>query len=285
MEKFQSWRNNKTKQAVQEALNISDEIIFFDTETTGFSSTNDRIIEIAAIRVQKDAQGEWVEVNRLHRYIRPTFPIPEKITEITGLNDERLSTEAFEHEVFPEIKAFFGLSPNVVCAHNASFDMRFMCSLYERNGETFIPLLVLDTLEMARDLCHGTSHKLEILAELFGLTDGISFHSALDDTTVTLRLFGIFEKMYNEQSEDVCCKVHPVLESVAYWAGNAIFPRIYVNTDLGTVYYDVKRATWYSKDADLDSIDMNALENEALRLTNCNNLKQFAEFTGKVLAD
>jgi len=74
----------------------------------------------------------------------------------------------------------------------------------------------------------------------------------------------------------------PVITEVNYWAKDERFPRIYVNTESGTIYYDVRQTAWCEKDMDMDSVDMDWLENEVLRITWCESLTQFAEFKGKV---
>ena len=146
------WRNDHVKKEVLKALSEHNEIIFFDTETTGFSSTNDRIIEIAAIKVEKTIDDKFIVRDSFHEYIRPRFPIPEKITEITGITNEMLEDKPFEEDVFPVVYEFFGEAPAIICAHNTPFDMRFLKSLYNRYGKTIQPMYELDTLEMARDL-------------------------------------------------------------------------------------------------------------------------------------
>lgn len=279
------WRNDSVKKEVLKALSEYNEIIFFDTETTGFSSTNDRIIEFAATKVEIGNEN-FVTKETFHGYIRPEFPIPEKITEITGITNEMLEDKPCEADVFERIYEFFGDAPPIVCAHNTPFDMRFLKSLYNRYGKEISPIYMLDTLEMARDLVKDSKHKLCALAEYYGLTDNITFHSALDDTKVAVLLFERFYKEYLSQqdaSKDVFL-IHPVIKSVSYWCKeDGFFPRIYVNTDCGTVYYDVHKKTWFSKDAELDTLDMSAMEHEALRVTNCENIEAFAMFSGKVV--
>jgi len=64
-------------------LDLKNPIIFFDLETTGINIANDRIVEIAWLRV--DVNG--TETRKSQR-VNPGMPIPPKSTEIHGITDE-----------------------------------------------------------------------------------------------------------------------------------------------------------------------------------------------------
>lgn len=55
--------------------------VYLDLETTGFSPTNDRIIEIAAMTAK---HGEYVTL------VDPGRKLPERIVELTGITDKHL---------------------------------------------------------------------------------------------------------------------------------------------------------------------------------------------------
>jgi len=60
-------------------------IIFFDLETTGISITQDRIVQIGAIKVMPDGSEEVKNV-----LINPTIPIPAGATAVHGISDEEV---------------------------------------------------------------------------------------------------------------------------------------------------------------------------------------------------
>ncbi len=64
-------------------------IVFFDLETTGLSTTDDRIIELAILRVSP--QGDVLE--RVRRF-NPGVPIHPEATAVHGITDEDLAGEA-----------------------------------------------------------------------------------------------------------------------------------------------------------------------------------------------
>ena len=67
---------------------LSRPLAFFDLETTGLSTTSDRIIELALIRVSP--QGDVLE--RVRRF-NPGMPIPPDATAIHGITDEDVADE------------------------------------------------------------------------------------------------------------------------------------------------------------------------------------------------
>jgi len=277
------WRNNSTRDKAMSIFKEGTEIIVFDTETSGLKASEDRIIELAAKKyvVEND---ELKNIDEFHQYIQPPFLISEKITELTGITNEKLSSCPMEEDVFPHIQRFFENS--VVSAHNASFDVRFMNALYERNGATFAPSCTIDTLEMARDLVLHTeteNYKLGTLAKVYGLDEGIQFHNALDDVTVTALLFQIFMKEYKEEAVNhySCGNIKPALSSIGFWEGFQGFSRIYVHTDCGSLYYEIRRKTWGSKEIDINMIDMDHLEKIAFEAIGVSNIEDFSKFRGK----
>ena len=64
-------------------LNLKNPIIFFDLETTGLDIANDRIIEIAYIKVYPNGDEESFTYR-----INPERPIPAESTAVHGITDE-----------------------------------------------------------------------------------------------------------------------------------------------------------------------------------------------------
>src|SRR4030081_2921235 len=55
--------------------------VVVDLETTGGSAIYDRVMEVAAIRIQNG-----VVQDRIERLVEPGMPIPPFVTRITGIN-------------------------------------------------------------------------------------------------------------------------------------------------------------------------------------------------------
>ena len=58
-------------------------LIILDTETTGLSPAEGRIVEIAAVEMLDGKQTG----REFHHFLNPEHPISEEITEIIGIND------------------------------------------------------------------------------------------------------------------------------------------------------------------------------------------------------
>ena len=292
-EEKKRWRSDATKRELLKALSEFRELILFDTETTGLNHKQDRIIEIAATKYLFGEDKRLKEIDHLHEYIRPPFNISDEISELTGITNEQLAVCEDEATVFERISRFFSKTPSIVVAYNTPFDMRFLRALYERiTGEAIAPIYELDVLEMARDLVSPAkieSHKLSTVSRYFGLaSDSTRFHSAVVDVKAIAQLFEIFYKKYLELdsiSKSARRIIKPAICSVCFWPGYRGESRIYVQTDVGSVYFDLRKKSWYGKDVDIDTLNMAWIEKEAMRLTCSFNLTQFANFIGRVRAD
>ena len=68
---------------LQSLLDSGATFIAFDTETTGLSSTTDRVIEIGAIKFDKTGI-----IDKFETLINPQKPIPVECTEINHITNE-----------------------------------------------------------------------------------------------------------------------------------------------------------------------------------------------------
>ena len=69
-------------------LRLSRPLVFFDLETTGVDPQSDKIVEIAALRVEPDGSRE----DRCRR-VNPGRPIPPGATAVHGIRDEDVREE------------------------------------------------------------------------------------------------------------------------------------------------------------------------------------------------
>ncbi len=220
------------------------EFFVFDTETTGLSAVENDIIQFSAVKVKEDG-GIFKEVDYLDFYINPGYPIPEKITEITGISDETVKDGKTFDEAAKAIAAFFGNNP-IVCGYNSvTFDEKFLNALYQKAlKKSFSPALHLDVLKMARDKKEEKPHKLINLAEFAGVADKYTFHSSIDDARATLDVLNFILPMYDKKEEVKDTSAFSIT-AVRRWKKSATLDRIYVSNNLGvSVYYDVAMEEW-----------------------------------------
>ncbi|MFA6935189.1 MAG: 3'-5' exonuclease [Sphaerochaetaceae bacterium] len=111
--------------------------------------------------------------------------------QIHGITPSMVADSPCFSQVWPEMQDFIGA--DVLCAHNAPFDMGILESLIELDGFMCPPLNYLCTLKMARRLWKGQrSYALTSLSESLGLE--YQAHYALDDAVNCARLFQLMTK-------------------------------------------------------------------------------------------
>lgn len=111
-------------------------MIAIDTETTGLLKPDaceghlqPFIIELYACKFNK--QGEVL--GEIETFIKPPVPVPQIVTDITGITNDMLIGAPSFIQVFPSLVDFF-LGEKDVFAHNCSFDMGVLYGELKRNG-------------------------------------------------------------------------------------------------------------------------------------------------------
>lgn len=164
-------------------------IIAIDVETTGISPEKERIIEIGAFR------PETGEIFRT--LIQPGRPLPERITELTGITDDMLTDAPEEKEAIKQLLEFLG-EDTILLGHNISFDHSFIVQAIRRCGFLEPQFYGIDTLKLSRVLCPELPNKkLETMVEHFGLTNERA-HRAFEDARVTVEVYRCLRAMQKE---------------------------------------------------------------------------------------
>jgi DNA polymerase-3 subunit alpha (Gram-positive type) len=135
--------------------------VVFDIETTGLSVMNNRIIEIAGVKMQ-----DGKVIGEFSSFVNPHVSIPYNITQLTHITDDMVQDAPDIETVLPQFVAF--IEGSVLVAHNARFDMGFVQANCKTLGLPECPNPVLDTLELARFLFPSIkNHRLNTLADKF----------------------------------------------------------------------------------------------------------------------
>lgn len=284
------WRSQRAVREIQERLSLCNNLIVYDLETTGINPIYHRVIELAAIWVQRQG-NRFVEKERLHQFFRlpDGISLPEEIVELTGITSEKLSQAPFEDECLEDVMFFFENRP-VAGYNNLGFDDLFLGQYFYRNGGLFCPRDSFDVLMMAHDFIQRDkveNYRLETVANYFGIK-AVQYHAAFSDAEVTIELLNRFTEAYrNGKGTGACGEKRPEIESVAYWgkAGQETekdrpVHRIYVTLcDSDTkVFYDTISGVWYTQSLE---IDMEWLETRTWEIVGAQNEKEFRSYRGK----
>jgi ribonuclease T len=175
--------------------------VVVDVECGGFNAKTDAVLEIAAVLLDFNDEGQLVR-DATHFYRTKPFAganIEEAALKFTGINPHhplRIAypeLQAFQ-EIFQAIRTKVkatGCTRAVLVGHNAHFDHGFVNAAAERNHlkrNPFHPFSSLDTVSMSA-LCFGQT-VLARACEAAGLDfDANEAHSARYDAEKTADLF------------------------------------------------------------------------------------------------
>jgi len=181
---FDLFRVSPRSQALDDVPLVDLSFTVFDTETTGLNpAEGDEIIQIGAVRV---LNGKLLKHECIDQLVDPRREIPPASIPIHGISPDMV---AGQPDIFAVLPAFHTFAHDtVLVAHNAAFDMRFLQLKEQPTGLVF-DHPVLDTLLLSAVVHPGQdTHRLEAIAERFGVTV-IGRHTALGDAIVTAEIF------------------------------------------------------------------------------------------------
>lgn len=165
--------------------------IYFDIETSGLRSDQDRIVEIAAYSPIRDKGFD--------KLIQPGIPIPAEVSKIHGITDQMVADAPPFAKIAEEFCRFCqcqeGAEPLLI-AHNCfGFDQHFLRAEFERAGLPAPTWRYLDSLKWARKYRPDLPrHGLQFLRQIYGI-EANQAHRAMDDVLV---LRSVFEQMIDD---------------------------------------------------------------------------------------
>lgn len=154
----------------------------FDTETTSITPTTGRIIEIGAVKFNKDGI-----ISTWNHLFNPDQILSPFIIELTHITQEMVDAEDFIGDHINSFLEF--IKDTILVAHNAQFDLNFLNAECNFCGFPVTHNKSIDTLQLSRlILTEAKKHKLDYLADYYKINKGSS-HRAQDDANTCKEIF------------------------------------------------------------------------------------------------
>ncbi len=154
--------------------------VVLDTETTGLSAVEHRIIEVGCVEL---ADRRYTG-HTLHHYVNPERSVEAGAQAVHGIGDADLADKPRFAEIAAELREF--ITGATLIIHNAPFDVGFLDAEYARldpaHGSIADWAEVCDTLVLARSRYPGQANSLDALCKRHGVDNrGREYHGALLD--------------------------------------------------------------------------------------------------------
>ncbi|MEK5209408.1 3'-5' exonuclease [Psychrobacillus sp. FSL H8-0510] len=284
--------NKVDKKEVMLGIMLSmEDFIIADFETTGLSPDKGaRIIEIGAVKIKK---GKIVD--RYQQFIYPEQKIYAKIIELTGITNEMLVGKPLESEVLPGFYEWMEGLPFV--AHNAMFDWdRFLKPSLQKLGIASSQLVVC-TKVVANAYLELANGKLSTLCGYYDV-EIENHHRAIDDAVALAKAFLLMKEELSSEKEELHSVYSQMdlfgnepskemqsfkVSRVSYWekkVGKNTMNRIYVQLDIGTVFLDLQKDHWFSKDVE-GNIDFQEVETRTIDFIRKKSRDELLTFRGQ----
>ena len=162
---------------------VAKDIVVFDVETTGVNVMEDRIVQMAAIRI--DEEGNTMDT--FERFINPDVPVGDSEL-VHGFSDVYL--QEVGGDALTVLEAFRQFADgSMIVGHNVQYDMGILEQECSRHGVAMPRVqAIYDTLDIYRRFYPNLpNHKLEFLSGYFPI-EHQSTHNAMDDIIATGKL-------------------------------------------------------------------------------------------------
>lgn len=159
-------------------------LIIFDLETTGVDTSNDRVVQIGAIKMFPDGSTEEKNLN-----VNPEIPIPTEASDVHGITDDMVQAAPKFKQISKALKAWFE-GCDIGGFNSDNFDVQLLSTEMERAGILFIDwdCSFVDVSKIYRYLFPRT------LSDVYARLTGESLddaHDAMADVRATKKILEI----------------------------------------------------------------------------------------------
>ncbi|MCK9265803.1 exonuclease domain-containing protein [bacterium] len=162
------------------------EVVALDIETTGLKPEEDRIVEVALLKIKNG-----ITCRKLTSFIYPKIKIPPSGLPVNKIKPFMLEGAPSFDDLALELADF--IKGETLLIQNAYFDIPFLKTEFNRSGVKFPDTYVYDTLLLSKKLFSFERNSLSYLASFYKL-DVSGMHRAEKDAMITYKIFCRFFK-------------------------------------------------------------------------------------------
>ena len=177
-------------------LNLKNPLVFFDLESTGIDTVNDRIVEYSFIKMMPNGE-EIVETKK----INPTIPIPAETTAIHGISDEDVKDAPTFKDIAKNLAKFLE-GADLAGFNLVRFDVPMLVEEFLRAGVSF-NLKNRRILDAQRIFHMMEPRNLTAAYKFYCNGDLTNAHSAEADTRATMEVLLAQVEKYDELDGEV----------------------------------------------------------------------------------
>lgn len=161
-------------------MNVEDDLVFVDIETTGLSSDYDKVVQICIMS----------KSNSFVTYVNPKRPLDPIAMAINGITEDDVRNAPTFEDIAPAVKEL--IEGKIIVGHNVCFDLRFLTAELKSLdicSSSFDYICTMALEKMIQGTGKGTGfYTLGACLERIG-TINEKAHSAFHDALATKRLF------------------------------------------------------------------------------------------------
>ena len=179
-------KTSGAKSADSKAVQIPQNYVILDLETTGLNSDIDEIIEIGSVKVE-----DGVITDEYSQFIRIEGEIPEFISQLTGIDNGTLNEKGIP--LSSSLTSFVDfVGSNTIVCFNTKFDKSFLYSSAQRININIPNFRFLDARLAIKRIMPGlANYKLLSIAQALNVSSGQT-HRAANDCKL---LFEVISKL------------------------------------------------------------------------------------------
>lgn len=176
-------------------LNLEKDLICFDIESTGLSVKNDRIVQLAIIKIFADGRENLVRT----RLINPCIPIPKEASDVHHITDDMVKDQPTFERVAKSLYDLIGDSD--FCTFNGNrFDIPMLMEEFSRYGYE-LDMSNRSCVDVKRIYHRMERRDLKAAYQFYCKKNLDGAHDALNDVKATLE---VLESMLDYYSGKDC---------------------------------------------------------------------------------